>query len=186
MTVSDIIKMGVEAFTKLGEKELQGALKAVQKSVYQRVSRLAKADVDSQAVRGLQKSGGFISAKKGDINAMRSELQRGLQFLGAKTSTITGAREYHQRQLEELGLPKETPSQNVTAAWDKYNQIKEEFPSEILEQIYGSKYKDAAHNIVSELAQGAEPADIVQRLQDQYNQFVSQSSQQLERIASGL
>lgn len=186
MTVTELIKGGIQAFNELTGKELQSALKAVQKSIYQRVSRLKGAELSSPAVRGLRESGGFISAKKASEAQMKSELQRGLQFLTNKTSTITGAREYRTRQIEDLNIPASTPDDVISAAWDEYHRLQQDFNAEVLEQIFGSKYRDAAHNIVSELAKGADPAEIRDMLQQQYEAFSRENNAQMERIMSGL
>ena len=187
MTVTELLKGGIEAFNALSGAELQATLKSAQKSVYQRVSRLtAKGFSEVPSVRGLKKSGGFISAAKGPEAQMKSELQRALQFLGAKTSTITGAREYRAKQIEELDIPADTPDDIITEAWEQYHKLQEDYNAEIMEQIFGDKYKDAAHDIVSQIALGADPVKIRDRLKAQYETYQRQHNKKVDRIKNGL
>lgn len=193
MTVTELIKGGMQTFNELTGKELQRALKAVQKSVYQRVSRLKKSGVDSPATRGLEKSGGFISARKGSEAQMKSELQRGLQFLQSKTSTITGAREYrrehHEYMVRELKLPPDTPEDNITRAIELYEQIKEEFNAEILNQIYDAKYRQVGEDIITSLVENPSEENIKSirdKMEKAYKNFIEKNETEVNRIRSGI
>lgn len=193
MTVTELIKGGMQTFNELTGKELQRALKAVQKSLYQRVSRLKKSGVDSPATRGLEKSGGFISARKGTEAQMKSELQRGLNFLQSKTSTITGAREYrrehHEYMVRELNLPPDTPEDNITRAIELYEQIKEEFNAEILNQIYDAKYRQAGEDIITSLVENPSEENIKSirdKMEKAYKNFIEKNETEVNRIKSGL
>lgn len=124
---------------------------------------------------------------------MKSELQRGLQFLQSKTSTITGAREYrrehHEYMVRELKLPPDTPEDNITRAIELYEQIKEEFNAEILNQIYDAKYRQAGEDIITSLVENPSEENVKSirdKMEKAYKNFIEKNESEVNRIRSGL
>lgn len=137
MTLQQIIDMDIDAVMKLNRAELAKLTQTIAKNVERRSKSVAKHFPQAPALKSFEKSGGKITTRGKDINALRKDFVRGVNFLTAKTSTVKGAKEYKSRmeQIATGGAPM-TPSQEKEF-WRALNQLTESVGGEIIHQ-YGS------------------------------------------------
>lgn len=103
VTAGDVLNYTDIDVAKMTKEELVTAVKAVNKSVNQRVNRLRKADAgETAAVRSLMESGGMPTTKGKSRNQLIHELERGRSFLNMKTSTVRGERRVREDYNERL------------------------------------------------------------------------------------
>ena len=108
-TLKDVIDVNLYDLSKMTSYQLKEVLAPIRDAVHKRVSRIHAEKLESPAISALTKSGGELSAKGKDKEALIKEIERGQAFLGYATSRIgtytdkPGAREYTAQQNRFTG-----------------------------------------------------------------------------------
>ena len=165
--------MTYQDLMQLDTAELERLAKHYRKLTWQRLDRLKRANLTSQAVDSLEKL-----AKAGRIPTFGTENRKGIKrtkqsavreilaydyFMSLKTSTVKGARTFLKVTAERLGVSYENASLEVQRQfWRLYNQKRDEIEQNTLDSdgiqlsLVGSflepGYKYITNNRVQELS----------------------------------
>ena len=153
-------------FQKLNRKDLSKIVQQLSRTVNRRYENLKKQGGISPAFKSLEKSGGKISTKGKDINALRHEYVRAKNFLNLKTSTLKGFNQVNLQLANRLGFSKLSQSQ-IDRLWEAYNKLDEVHYNDTRKQ-YGSE--QIQQDIINMVVKGSTPDDIVDTLLNQMTQ----------------
>lgn len=108
-TLKDVVSLDMYDLAKMTKYELQEVLAPIRDATHKRVERIKKEKLESPALSALTKSGGALSSKGKDKQALMHEIMRGQAFLSYATSRIgtysdkPGAREYTKQRNRTSG-----------------------------------------------------------------------------------
>lgn len=102
MSVADIMNMDNRTFNKLSASDLRKVVGRLVSAGNKRIRNLQKGGYTTPALRGLEKTGGVLSTKGKDLNALRSEYARARNFLASKTSTKAGYIDVRNETIKEI------------------------------------------------------------------------------------
>ena len=80
--------------SKMTKYELREVLAPIRDAVNKRVVAIKKANLPSPALKSLETSGGALSSKGKDKQALISEIQRGKAFINLKTGSVAGSQQF--------------------------------------------------------------------------------------------
>lgn len=129
ITVTQLLGMDDYDIYMLPDTDLRAGVRALQKSISQRVRRLEKAGLaqGSPALQEYKSAGGLRTTRDGkklDSVSLRNEIARGLQLLQRSTLTISGARR-HKSAVEAQIPVDEMDEETRGRFWDTYHRYKE-------------------------------------------------------------
>lgn len=128
--VTDLLNMDPDELMKMNRKELAKVITNLGNTANRRIKRLEKEDLESPALRSIQKSGGRITARGKNLNQLRAEFFRAKQFYEAKTSTVKGwkstQKETRERLKSQTGV--DMSAENEKLFWDVFSRWKERDP----------------------------------------------------------
>lgn len=102
MTINQILKLNISDISQLSEKELRGIVSQMRKIANNRLVTLSKRKLKTETVKQLMRSGGKISTKGKDLNALKSEFFRAKAFLKNPASKVIGAKKEIARTNEGI------------------------------------------------------------------------------------
>ena len=102
MTINQILKLNIDDISKLSEKELRGIVSQMRKVTTNRLKALSKRKLKTETVKQLMRSGGKISTKGKDLNALKSEFFRAKAFLKNPASKVIDAKKEIKRKNEAI------------------------------------------------------------------------------------
>ncbi len=145
--IDDIFGLDDVDIGGLTAAELKKIVQKAGKFINQRYNRTKKSLGETAATRGLENSGGKISTRGKNLNALRREFYRARNYYTAKTGTVTGAKSVQRAFEKRLGLKHLTPEQTAKF-WSLYNKLTELHP-EILSARGGStRLQQAVANVI--------------------------------------
>lgn len=119
MTINQILKLNISDISQLSEKELRGIVSQMRKVANNRLKSLSKKQLKTETVKQLMRSGGKISVKGKDLNALKAEFFRAKAFLKNPASKVVGAKKEVKRMNE--GIKK--ISEKIGASVEKTSNI---------------------------------------------------------------
>lgn len=125
-TYKEYLDMPPETVSKLTRDELRGVVARLNKVESKRLKNLDKYGYNSQAVRGLEETGGKTRA---GVDMTRQQLlheyKRVKSFLLSETSTVKGAREFIGGIQEQLGADRKPSDEEIRRAYELLDKYKE-------------------------------------------------------------
>ena len=186
MTAKDIAEMSADAFNKMTNAQLKGALRTMQKATSQRKRRLEKAGVFSEALQGFNERGGIKTDLKNRV-AMQAELKRAINFMNAKTSTVRGATQANKQVRQAIGLDPSTPNSEVGDAWKMFHQLQEEYPNFLNNKAVGTlRYRNIQSAIGKASQRGATQEQISKTIRNMYEEAEKDNSGNVSRLIKSL
>lgn len=129
MSVQDILNMNIETFNKLNTSDLRKVVGRLVSAGNKRYRSFEKAGISTPATRYLEKSGGVLSTKGKDLNALRSEFIRAKHFLESKTGTRKGWNKVKKETIKGLEQHGVKISENqFEDVWKAYEELKDLSP----------------------------------------------------------
>ena len=186
LTASELQNISAEAFSKLTNVQLKGALRTMQKATSQRKRRLEKSGFFSDALQGFESRGGIKTNLKTRV-AMQAELKRAIQFMNAKTSTITGAKTSEMQAREAIGLPPSASTETVKNTWDMFHRLQEEYPSFLSNEVMNKvRYRNVQDAIGKAYQHGATQEEISATVHKMYEEAEQGNSRAVTRLIKSL
>lgn len=156
MSVQDILNMDINTFNKLNTSDLRKVVGRLVSAGNKRLRSFERAGESSPATRHLMKSGGALSTRGKDLNALRAEYARAKNFMEAKTGTRKGWKQVKKETIE--GLKKrgiEMTENQFNDVWTAYEDLKELSPEVANRGLKYSVIKDVA-DMVTETDKSAD------------------------------
>lgn len=129
-TIKELMQLDFNTFNSMTKNELKAAVRTAADVAAKRLNRIKDKGLSTPASRAFEDSGGKVSVKGKDINALRSELARTLDFLKAETSTISGYRDFKADVVDAIkdkgGV--DISDADFEAFWKAYDKLKESDP----------------------------------------------------------
>ena len=157
-SIQDIINMDIDAFNKLGEKDLRKIVGRLVSAGNKRLRSFKKAGESSPATRYImKKSGGVFSTlikdddgttRKRTLAELRTEFTRAKNFLNAKTGTRAGWAKVKRETIASLEKKGVTiTKQQFDDFWEAYEDLKELDKSVALKGLKYDTLKEIANSI---------------------------------------
>lgn len=150
LSVQNILNMDINTFNSLNTSDMRKVVGRLVSAGNKRLRSFERAGESSPATRYLEKSGGALSTKGKDLNALRSEFMRAKHFLESKTGTRKGWKEVKKETIE--GLKKH--GVNITEGqfndvWKAYEDLKEISPDVANRGLKYSVLKEVADMVTN-------------------------------------
>ncbi len=164
--------MDIRTFNKLNVSEMRKVVGRLVSAGNKRVRNFQKAGESSPAIRQLEKSGGLLSTKGKDLNALRSEYSRAKNFLESKSSTRAGWKTIKKETIENMR------KQGVDITPDKLDKVLKVY--ERLKQIDPSitakalKYKTM--NEISSMPEQMDVEEMILAMEDRIDELYEENS----------
>lgn len=125
-TYKEYLDLSPETVSKLSRDELRSVVAKLNKIESKRLKNLEKYGYNTQAVRGIQDTGGKTKASK-DMTRQQllHEYKRAKSFLESETSTVSGARQFVSGIQDQLGADREPTTEEIRRAYDLLDKYKE-------------------------------------------------------------
>ena len=102
LSVDQILNMDPDQFNKLSLPEMRHVVGRLVSAGNKRVRNVERAGESTPATRRLMESGGMLSTKGKDLNALKTEYARAKAFLQSRSSTIREWRKIREQTAKEL------------------------------------------------------------------------------------
>lgn len=181
MNVQDILNLDISEISKMDRKTLAKTVSTLASAGNKRVKRLKNKGIETPALRGLEKTGGNLSVKGKDVNALRKEFMRAKTFLTAKTSTFKGYKAV-QKEFEERIGGKLTPEQ-TKRFWSAYNKANEREPNFL--KLYGSSQMQSYIREEIEQNKGLDSTQLAEKAINRINELYEEEQAQGEEFDFG-
>lgn len=127
MARRNLLNMDLDTLNSLNRSELSKIVTQLGKTANARIKEFHQKDLKSPALAYVERSGGKISVRNKDVNALRAEYVRAKGFLQAKTGTVKGTLIFQAETIQKLqqktGI--ELKPELFDEFWKAYEKLKE-------------------------------------------------------------
>lgn len=129
-SIEELANLDLDVFLGMKRDEMARTVTRLSSAANKRLRGLEKLDIESPALKSVQKSGGrFTTIDKGgkpkNLNQLRSEYMRVTKFLKMQTSSRRSFKRVSKEVRERLGFSKEASENLMKAFWSTYNKMPE-------------------------------------------------------------